>query len=175
MEVILLETIDALGRKGQIVKVKNGFARNFLFPERKAMRVTKDALNRLEALRKRFAVEEAALVKELQGIASAIEGLQVDLVLKATEEGHLFGSVSTSMLAKEFAARGLTVAERTILLEEPIKSVGTFTAVVRLHPDVVSRFTIVVDREGGMPVVEEPQTAPAAEGEAAEAPTEAES
>ena len=171
MKVILLETLDELGRKGEIVQVKNGYARNFLLPRKKAMPVTKDAMNRLDSLRKRFAQEEAALVQELQGVASTISATTLEFVLKATEEGHLFGSVTPALLARSLAEKGIEVEPRTILLEEPIKTVGTFSAAIRLHPDVRATFSIVVDREGGMP---EPEPEEGATEEGAEGSESAE-
>ena len=157
-----MESIDGLGKKGAVVKVKDGFARNFLLPYHRAMPVTPDNLYRLVSLQKKFAEEEARLVQELSAKAKGLEGLTLTMVVKATEEGHLFGSVSQHMIAEELLAQGFQVAERGIKIGEAIKSVGTYPITVHLHSEVSANITVVVDREGGMP---EPEEAPAPEGE----------
>ena len=148
MEVILLENIEGLGRKGDQVKVSAGFGRNNLLPGHRAMLATSDALSRLDSLKKKFAVEEAKIVSELQGVASRLEGLKIELTMRATPEGHLFGSVSPHVLAGALKDKGYDVAERDIRIKEPIKTVGTYTVGIHLHADVKVSITVVVDAEG---------------------------
>ena len=177
MEVILLDRIDGLGKKGAIVKVKGGYARNYLLPQNKAMRVTPDSLFRLRTLQKKFEEEETALVKELSGVAGRLNGLSLTMVLKATEEGHLFGSVTPGTIVSALAEEGFEVKERGVRLSEPIKSVGTWPVHVVLYGEVTADISVVVDREGGMPEPEGAAAEPegeAAEGEAAEGEAKAE-
>ncbi|MSR45612.1 MAG: 50S ribosomal protein L9 [Planctomycetes bacterium] len=148
MQLILLENIEGLGRKGDQVMVRDGYGRNYLLPERKALLATADTLSRLTTLKKKFAAEEAVLVAELKGVASKLEGFKIELEMRATAEGHLFGSVSAHVLAVALKERGHTVSERDIRIKEPIKTVGTFEVAVHLHADVKVSITVVVDAEG---------------------------
>jgi large subunit ribosomal protein L9 len=161
MEVILLENVEGLGRKGDRVKVSLGFGRNHLLPYHKAIAATPDALSRLDTMKKKFAVEEAKIVAELKGVAGKLEGLKITLTMRATPEGHLFGSVSAHMLATAMKERGHDVAERDVRIKEPIKEVGTYTVGVHLHADVKVEITVVVEAEG------KPEEPPAAETTAA--------
>jgi len=157
MEVILLENIEGLGRKGDQVKVREGFGRNHLLPYRKALLATPAVLSRLASMKKKFEVEEAKIVASLKGVAGKLEGLTLQLTMRATPEGHLFGSVSPHYLATALKERGYDVAERDLRIKEPIKAVGTYPVAIHLHADVKVAITVVVEAEGGAP----------AEGEAA--------
>jgi large subunit ribosomal protein L9 len=175
VEVILLESIQSLGRKGEVVKVRNGFGRNYLIPQRKAMPVNADTLHRLKTLKRKFEIEEAQLVSELREVADRLEGVELNVVAKATPEGHLFGSVTPQMLAIELeSAHGHKFLDRAIRLGEPIKSVGKYTVAVRLHPDVEAQVTLVVDAEGGLRREPEAEEAPEEGAPAAEGAQEAE-
>ncbi len=148
MEVILLENIESLGRKGDQVNVRDGFGRNHLLPQRKAILATADALSRLVTMKKQFAVEEATLVAELKGVAGKLEGLKLELTMRATQEGHLFGSVNAHVLAAALREKGHQVAERDVRIKEPIKTVGTYEVAIHLHADVKVGITVVVEAEG---------------------------
>lgn len=163
MEVILLENIEGLGRKGDQVKVREGFGRNHLLPQRKALLASPDVLSRLASMKKKFEVEEAKIVASLKGVAGKLEGLTLQLTMRATPEGHLFGSVSPHFLATSLKEKGYDVAERDIRIKEPIKAVGTYPVAIHLHADVKVAITVVVEAEGGAP----------ADGEAAAAETAA--
>ena len=163
MQVILLENIEGLGRKGEQVDVREGFGRNHLLPHRKALLATPDVLSRLTAMKKKFAVEEAKVVAELQGVAGKLEGFSLTLTMRATPEGHLFGSVSPHVLAEALKEKGFVVAERDFRIKEPIKAVGTYPVAIHMHADVKVGITVVVEAEGGKA---EPEAVPA-EGEAA--------
>lgn len=165
MEIILLENIEGLGRKGEQVKVSEGFGRNHLLPHRKAILASPDALSRLVTMKKKFAVEEAKIVSELKGVAAKLEGLKLELTMRATPEGHLFGSVSAHVLVGALKDKGIEVAERDLRIKEPIKTVGTYSVGVHLHADVQVAITVVVDAEGAAAAAAE--AAPAAEGTAA--------
>ena len=172
MQVILLENIEGLGRKGDQVKVREGYGRNHLLPFRKAIAATPDALSRLDAMKKKFAVEEAKIVATLQGVAGKLEGQKIELTMRATPEGHLFGSVSARVLTDALKDKGFEIAERDIRIKEPIKTVGTYAVGIHLHADVKVGITVVVDAEGA-PAAEAEQPAEGTDGAAAAAPAEA--
>jgi len=167
MEVILLENIEGVGRKGDRVEVSAGYGRNHLVPNHRAILATPDALSRLETMKKRFATEEAKIVSELQGVAGRLTGLTLQLSMRATPEGHLFGSVSPQILVAALREKGVEVAERDLRLKEPIKAVGTYAVPIHLHADVRTEITVVVEAEGGAPA---PAADGAAAGEAAASP-----
>jgi large subunit ribosomal protein L9 len=165
MEVILLENIEGLGRKGDRVKVRPGYGRNHLLPHRKALPATPDVLSRLETMKKNFATEEAKIVSVLKGVAGKLEGHTLQLTMRATPEGHLFGSVSAHVIATALKEKGFEVTERDVRLKEPIKAVGTFPIAIHLHADVQVAITVIVDAEGA--------TAPAADAAATTPPAPA--
>jgi len=167
MEVILLDHIDGLGRKGAVVRVRPGYARNYLLPSRKALLATKDTLFRLGSLKKQFLEEETKLLSELGVVAKQLQGMVLSLEQKANPEGHLYGSVSAQILARAIAERGLKIEDRMVKLGEPIKAVGTYPVRVRLHPDVEVDIQVVVTAEGA------PAEPAPAEPAAADAPVPA--
>jgi len=163
MQVILLENIEGLSRKGDQVKVREGYGRNHLLPYRKALLATPDVLSRLTAMKKKFDVEEAKIVSVLKGVAGKLEGLSLQLTMRATPEGHLFGSVSPHFLATTLKEKGYEVEERDIRIKDPIKSVGTYPVAIHLHADVKVGISVVVEAEGGArPEGEGDAAAPAA-------------
>ncbi len=163
MQVILLENIEGLGRKGEQVKVREGYGRNHLLPQRKALLASPNVLSRLTAMKKKFAAEEAKIVAELQGVAGKLDGLTLQLTMRATPEGHLFGSVSPHVLSGALKDKGFAVSERDIRIKEPIKSVGAYSVAIHLHADVKVAISVAVEAEGA---AAEAAAAPA-EGEAA--------
>jgi large subunit ribosomal protein L9 len=169
MQIILLENIEGLGRKGDQVQVREGYGRNHLLPQRKALLASPGVLSRLTAMKKKFAVEEQKIVTALQGVAGKLEGLTVTLTMRATPEGHLFGSVSPHVLAAALKEKGFEVAERDFRIKDPIKEVGTYPVAIHLHADVKVQITVVVEAEGG---TDEEGAAPA-EGAAAPAADDA--
>lgn len=132
MEVILRKTIDTLGREGEVVNVKPGYARNYLLPQNMASAVNKASLARLqkeqEAIAKRLAEEK----KNAEELMARLEGLTVVIARKTGNEGRLFGSVSTADIADQLAARGIAVDRRTIMLSEPIKRIGEKKVTVKV-------------------------------------------
>jgi len=148
MQIILLENIEGLGRKGEQVKVREGYGRNHLLPQRKALLATPGVMSRLESMKKKFAVEEAKVVAVLQGVAGKLEGLTLQLTMRATPEGHLFGSVSPHVLAAALKEKGYDVSERDIRIKDPIKEVGTYPVAIHLHADVKVGITVAVEAEG---------------------------
>jgi large subunit ribosomal protein L9 len=135
MEVLLKTTIEKLGRLGDVVSVRDGFARNYLLPLGKAVLVNKSNLAAIDRDRARAVVEEQARVQDLKGLAATITETSVTIEGKANEEGHLFGSVGATQIAAALRAKNLPVEDKMVRLEAPLKEIGVFDVVVRLHAD----------------------------------------
>lgn len=136
MQVILLERIEKLGQMGDLVTVKNGFARNFLVPQGKAMRATKTNLADFE--RRKVELEATNLKRkdEAEAAGEKIDGKSVIIIRQAGESGQLYGSVSGRDIAEAFAADGVTFDKRQVRLDQPIKTLGVHAIRVSLHPEV---------------------------------------
>lgn len=134
--VILREDVSALGATGDVVEVAPGYARNHLIPLGLAYPYSADAMKRVELDRERAAERRAALLQELEGLAERLRGVQLTFEERASEEGHLFGSVSASRIAEALQAQGLDVAERDVRLAEPIRQRGEYEVVVHVHADL---------------------------------------
>ncbi len=149
MQVILREDIDKLGKIGDLVKVKDGYARNFLVPTKKAIEATPKNVKAMEHARKMVADRMRMLKKEATADADRITSLSVTIKAKVGEEGKLFGSVTSMDIAEAVKAQGVAIDKRKISLEEPIKRVGEFTVPVKLHTDVVAdlKVTVVAEEE----------------------------
>lgn len=151
MEVILLERIDRLGQMGEVVNVKPGFARNFLFPQKKALRANKE--NRAYYESKKVELEATNLKRkgEAEVVAKKMDGLKLIIIRSAGEGGQLYGSVSARDIATALKEQGVTVEATQVLLNAPVKILGTFKSPVRLHPEVKIdvEFTIARSMEEG--------------------------
>lgn len=145
MEVVLLEDVKALGKKGQVVKVNDGYARNFILPKKLGIEATAKNLNDLK-LQKANAEKLAALkLEEAKELAEKIEKLSVSLTMKAGEGGRAFGSISTKEIAAAAADQlGLELDKKKLVLAEPIKAFGNYEVPVKLHKDVTGRLTVKV-------------------------------
>ena len=145
MEVVLLEDVKALGKKGQIVKVNEGYARNFILPKKLGVEATPKNLNDLKlqkANAEKIAAQQLAAAKEL---AEKIEKLPVTLKMKAGEGGKAFGSVSSKEIGKAIEDQiGLEIDKKKLVLPEPIKTFGTHEVPVKLHKDVVAKLAVKV-------------------------------
>ena len=145
MQVVLLEDVKALGKKGQIVKVNDGYARNFILPKKLGVEATSKNLNDLKlqkANEEKIAAENLAAAKEL---AAKLEKLSVTLTMKAGEGGKAFGSVSGKEIAKAAADQlGLEIDKKKLVLPEAIKTFGTHEVPVKLHKDVTAKLTVNV-------------------------------
>ena len=131
MEIILKETIDTLGQEGEIVKVKPGYARNFLFPTRKAVAVNKESLSRLEKEKQAIAARLATQQAEAKGLAAKLEGKVVVIAKRAGDEERLFGSVTSSDIVAALESTGIAIDRKIISLPEPIKALGEYLVPVR--------------------------------------------
>ena len=146
MQVILLERIGRLGQMGDVVKVKNGFARNFLLPQGKALRATDDNKKRFEKERVQLEARNLELKKEAEVVSGPLEGKSFVSIRQAGDTGQLYGSVSTRDIAEVVSAGGFSVNRNQILLDKPIKSLGLHPIRVQLHPEVVVKVQINVAR-----------------------------
>ena len=144
MEVILREDVPSLGKAGQIVKVKPGYARNFLFPKNLAYEATEGNKKRIQAEQAAHAAKRAAEKGEAEAFATRLGAATVVITAKAGDEGKLFGSIGGNDIAEALAKLGHTVDKRKIDLEHPIKAVGEYTVPVKLHPEVVARVRVAV-------------------------------
>jgi large subunit ribosomal protein L9 len=146
MEVILLERIGRLGQMGDVVKVKDGYARNFLLPKGKALRATKDNRARFDGMRAELEAKSNALKGDANSIAKKLEGKVVVAIRQASESGQLFGSVSPRDIATMVSADGVTVSRSQVVLNTPIKAIGSYKVPVALHPEVEVTITVNVAR-----------------------------
>jgi large subunit ribosomal protein L9 len=136
VELILLERVEKLGQMGQVVKVKPGFARNYLLPQKKALRATKENLAYFESQRAQLEANNLQRKVEATEVGGKLEGLTVVIVRQAGESGQLYGSVSARDIADAVTDAGFTVEKRQVVLERPIKTLGLHTLRVVLHPEV---------------------------------------
>ncbi|HEX6440757.1 MAG TPA: 50S ribosomal protein L9 [Stellaceae bacterium] len=136
VDVILLERVEKLGQMGQVVKVKPGFARNYLLPQKKAMRATKENLAYFETQRAQLEANNLKRKGEAQDVAAKLEGLTVVLIRQAGESGQLYGSVAARDISDAVTAAGFTVDRAQIVLDRPIKTLGMHPVRVMLHPEV---------------------------------------
>jgi|SRR6516165_1103703 large subunit ribosomal protein L9 len=137
VELILLQRVEKLGQMGELVKVKPGYARNYLLPQAKAVRATKANKERFERERAQLEANNLKRREEAERVAERIHGLSVTLIRQASEAGALYGSVSSRDIADAATAAGLTIERGQVLLVHPIKSLGISTVRVELHPEVI--------------------------------------
>lgn len=136
MEVILTQKVQGLGERGDVVRVKDGYARNFLFPKRLARPATEAQKRVLTEENKLNASRDAKLKQSVMAIAEKMKGISCTLVVQAGEEDKLYGSVTAHDIAKAVSDQGYAVEHRMVELEEPIKKLGVYTVTVRLHREV---------------------------------------
>jgi large subunit ribosomal protein L9 len=146
MQVILLQRIGRLGQMGDIVNVRDGFARNFLLPQNKALRATEENKKVFEGRRAQLEADNLAHKKDAEAVFEKLDGKAFVLIRAAGDTGQLYGSVSTRDIATVISEGGFTVDRNQIELDKPIKSLGLTTARVLLHPEVVSTVTLNVAR-----------------------------
>ena len=174
MEVILLENIETLGSRGQVVKVANGYGRNYLLPKKMAVAATPQNRKWVEQQRVRFLKLEAKERGEAEDLGKLMEGVTVVATRRSGDKGQLFGSVTAKDIEEGLAAQGYKISRRKIHLGSPLKSVGEFDVPVRLHRDVTIIVKVKVETEGGPEVPEESEAQAAPEAAETEATTAAE-
>ena len=146
MQLILTENIDKLGKKGEVVDVSKGYARNFLLPRKLAMEVNDNNLRRMEKEMKLVVAKRAKEKEDNEALAAQISGVRLTFRRKVHGD-ELYGSVSASDVAEALEAKGYVVERRKIQLDEPIKSLGEVSVTARLHPDVAASFIVIVEKE----------------------------
>jgi large subunit ribosomal protein L9 len=146
MEVILLERIGKLGQMGDVVRVKDGFARNFLLPRGKALRATADNKERFEEMKAELHARNLEMKGEAGKLGSKLDGKTYVVLRQASEAGQLFGSVSTRDIAALLKADGAEVGRSQIVLNAPIKTIGRYKVPLALHPEVEVGITVTVAR-----------------------------
>jgi len=146
MEVILLERIEKLGQMGDVVTVKPGFARNFLLPQKKALRANKSNLAYFEQQRAQLEAANLQRKDEAKAVAVKMDGLGVTIIRQAGESGQLYGSVSARDVADAVKAGGYTIVRNQVHLDNPIKTLGRYAVKVSLHPEVTVIVAVSVAR-----------------------------
>ena len=146
MDVILLERIGKLGNMGEVVKVKDGYARNFLFPQHKALRATEANKARFERDRVQLEAKNEERRKAAMGDSGKLEGKSFTILRQAGESGQLYGSVSTRDIAEIASTAGIHVSRNHVLLDTPIKTIGLYTVQIALHPELSIPVTLNVAR-----------------------------
>ena len=146
MEVVLLERVAKLGQMGDVVSVKDGYARNFLLPQSKALRATKANLASFEAQRAQLEATNLERRQEAEAVGEKLDGQQFIVIRSASEAGALYGSVTARDAADAATEGGFTVEKRQIVLERPVKELGLHAMSVVLHPEVTAEITINVAR-----------------------------
>ena len=146
MEVILLERVAKLGQMGEVVRVKDGFARNFLLPKGKALRATKDNRTKFESMKTHLETRNLELKGEAEKVAEKLNGQSFVVIRQASETGHLYGSVSPRDLVEILQTGGFAVSRGQIALNTPIKTIGLHKVPVALHPEIEVTVTVNVAR-----------------------------
>jgi large subunit ribosomal protein L9 len=151
MEVILREHVDNLGRRGEIVKVADGYARNYLLPRKLALLATEGNKKQIERERAKFDAKEADEQRTAQAIADRMANVEVTISRKVGETEALYGSVTTADVAEALAAKGFEIDRRKLQLAEPIKKLGEYEVPLKLHRDVTTTVKVKVVAEGSSP------------------------
>ena len=146
MEVILLERVAKLGQMGEVVRVKDGFARNFLLPQGKALRATKDNRARFETMKGQLEARSLELKGDAEKVGGKIDGQSFIVIRQASETGQLYGSVSPRDLVQIFETGGFSVSRGQVALNTPIKTIGLHKVPVALHPEIEVTVTVNVAR-----------------------------
>ena len=149
-EVILIENIPGLGAEADVVKVKAGFARNFLVPQGKAYEVTPSSLKKINSLKAKRAEREAREMNEAEDLSRKISKLKLTMILETGERGKAFGSITAKDLAEKLVAElgGVEIDRHRIVLERPIKDTGVHEIVIKLHHDVTTTLNLTVKSAG---------------------------
>lgn len=146
MEVILIQDVKALGKKGDIVKVSDGYARNYILPKKLGLEATKQNLNELRLQKAAEAKKQQEILEEAQELAKKLNDITVRVTIKAGEGGKTFGSVSTKEISNAVKEQyGYDFDKKKLQLSEPIKNAGSYTVPVKLHPKVTAQMKVKVE------------------------------
>jgi len=146
MEVILLERIEKLGKLGDVVKVKAGFARNYLLPQNKALRANKENLSIYEKEKEKYEVLNKEKLSEAEKIAKTMENISINIIKQASDSGQLYGSVSTRDIADELKIQGHEIEKRQVILKSVIKNIGHHEVRVVIHPEFIINISVNIAR-----------------------------
>ncbi|KQZ01292.1 50S ribosomal protein L9 [Pseudolabrys sp. Root1462] len=146
MEVILLERVGKLGKMGDVVRVKDGYARNFLLPRNKALRANADNKARFESMKAELETQSLERKGEAGKIAAKVDGKQFTIIRQSSETGQLYGSVTSRDIATLISTDGLTISRAQVELNAPIKALGLYKVALGLHPDMDVSVTVIVAR-----------------------------
>ena len=149
MEVILREHVDNLGRRGEIVKVADGYARNYLLPRKLALLATEGNKKQIEREKVKYEATELEEKKVADAVAERLATVEVEIARKVGETDVLYGSVTSGDIAHALAAKGFDLDRRKLVLQEPLKKLGEFSVPVKLHRDVTTQLKVRVVAEGG--------------------------
>jgi large subunit ribosomal protein L9 len=147
MKIILMEDVPALGRRGEVREVANGYARNYLLPQKLALPATPGNLQNLDHLKRQRERAEQKVREAAQAAADRVASLTLAVGTRASEDGRLFGSVSAQDVVEFLGRNQLAVEKRRVMLEEPIKALGDYDVPIRLHHDVTATLKVSVTRE----------------------------
>ncbi|MFA5500245.1 MAG: 50S ribosomal protein L9 [Candidatus Omnitrophota bacterium] len=147
MKIILCQTIDRLGKAGDCVNVKEGYARNYLFPKNLAKEATPGNIKSLESLKKKQAIEDENKLKDARALAEKIAALSITISAKAGEEEKLFGAVTSDMVSKALEPEGISIDKKEIIIDDPIKKLGVYQIGVKLHPEVKATLRVWIVKE----------------------------
>ena len=147
MKVILRQEVENLGKLGEIVNVKDGYARNYLIPRNYAYYATPGALKTFESEKKKYLALAEKLRHTAEQLSAQLADTQVSIAMKVGEEGRLFGTITPQMIADNLAVQGFTIDRRTVQIDEPIKTLGVYDVKVKLHTDVTATVKVWVISE----------------------------
>ena len=151
MEVILREHVDNLGRRGEVVKVADGYARNYLLPRKLALLATEGNKQQIERERAKFDAREQEEMKVAEAMAARVGAVEIEIVRKVGDTAALYGSVTSADIAEALAKKGFDIDRRKLNLHEPIKKLGEYDVPLRLHREVTVPIKVKVVAEGGEP------------------------
>jgi len=147
MEILLLKKVDNLGLEGDVVKVADGYARNFLIPSKQAVKVTKGTKRLQQQIKQKRILKARAELEEAQALAERISNISLTIPVKVGEEEKLYGSVTTKDIAALIEKEGVEIDRRHIMLEDPIRSLGVYSIKIDLHPEVKGNLKLWVVKE----------------------------
>ncbi|MBN2542218.1 50S ribosomal protein L9 [bacterium] len=147
MKIILTENVEKLGKAGEIVSVADGYGRNFLIPKRLAILASNANLKQVSLIKKRKETKEERKKRGLEKIAESLEGLSCEIVVKVGEGEKIFGSVTPQMIATAINKKGIEIDKKSIILDEPINTLGVYIVTINLHPEVRPQIKLWVVEE----------------------------
>ena len=147
MKVLFIENVENIGKRGEIKEVKNGLARNFLLPQKLALRATHSNIKTWEVRLNALKLKDAKILENAQAIAESLRDTAITIAVKAGEEGKLFGSVTSQNIADSLNEKGFNIGRKDVQLKEPIKELGNFNIGVKVHPEVTADIILDVVRE----------------------------